>query len=54
MAPLADYALFLQLAPQDPTQRPSIEKVMALLRQAQDDKEKSNGSSTRSQNSRPS
>jgi len=36
---LADYTLFLQLAPQDP-QRPSIEKVMALLRQAQDDKEK--------------
>jgi tetratricopeptide (TPR) repeat protein len=36
---LSDYALFLSLAPQDP-QRPSIEKVMALLRQAQDDKEK--------------
>ncbi len=36
---LADYTLFLQLAPQDP-QRPSIEKVMALIRQAQDDKEK--------------
>jgi len=36
---LGDYSLFLQLAPQDP-QRPSIEKIMALLRQAQDDKEK--------------
>ena len=36
---LADYTLFLQLAPQDP-QRPSIEKVMALIRQVQDDKEK--------------
>jgi tetratricopeptide (TPR) repeat protein len=36
---LGDYTLFLQLAPQDP-QRPSIEKVMALLRQAQDDREK--------------
>jgi len=36
---LADYSLFLQLAPQDP-QRPSIEKVMALIRQVQDDKEK--------------
>jgi tetratricopeptide (TPR) repeat protein len=36
---LADYTLFLQLAPQDP-QRPSIEKVMALLRQVQDDKAK--------------
>ena len=36
---LADYTLFLQLVPQDP-QRPSIEKVMALLRQVQDDREK--------------
>jgi tetratricopeptide (TPR) repeat protein len=36
---LADYTLFLQLAPQDP-QRPNIEKVMALLRKVQDDKEK--------------
>ena len=36
---LADYTLFLQLLPQDP-QRPSIEKLMALLRQAQDDQEK--------------
>jgi tetratricopeptide (TPR) repeat protein len=36
---LADYTLFLQLAPQDP-QRPSIEKLIALLRQAQDDAEK--------------
>jgi tetratricopeptide (TPR) repeat protein len=36
---LGDYSLFLQLAPQDP-QRPSIEKIMGLLRQAQDDKEK--------------
>ena len=36
---LADYALFLQLLPQDP-QRPSIEKLIALLRQAQDDQEK--------------
>ncbi len=36
---LADYTLFLQLSPQDP-QRPNIEKVMALLRKAQDDKEK--------------
>jgi len=34
---LADYTLFLQLAPQDP-QRPSIEKLIALLRKAQDDK----------------
>jgi tetratricopeptide (TPR) repeat protein len=36
---LADYTLFLQLKPQDP-QRPSIEKVMALLRGVQDDLEK--------------
>jgi tetratricopeptide (TPR) repeat protein len=36
---LADYTLFLQLLPQDP-QRPSIEKLIALLRQAQDDQEK--------------
>jgi len=36
---LADYTIFLQLAPQDP-QRPSIEKVMALIRQVEDDKEK--------------
>ena len=35
----ADYTAFLQLRPQDP-QRPNIEKVMALLRQAQDDLEK--------------
>jgi tetratricopeptide (TPR) repeat protein len=36
---LSDYTLFLQLAPQDP-QRPNIEKVMALIRRVQDDKEK--------------
>jgi tetratricopeptide (TPR) repeat protein len=36
---VADYTLFLQLLPQDP-QRPSIEKLIALLRQAQDDQEK--------------
>jgi tetratricopeptide (TPR) repeat protein len=36
---LADYTLFLQLSPQDP-QRPNIEKVMALIRRVQDDKEK--------------
>ena len=36
---LADYTLFLQMAPQDP-QRPSIEKLIALLRPAQDDAEK--------------
>jgi tetratricopeptide (TPR) repeat protein len=36
---LADYTLFLQLAPQDP-QRANIEKVIALLRKALDDKEK--------------
>jgi len=36
---VADYTLFLQLVPQDP-QRPSIEKLIALLRQAQDDQEK--------------
>ena len=36
---LADYTLFLQLSPQDP-QRPNIEKIIALLRKAQDDKEK--------------
>ena len=35
---LGDYSLFLQLVPQDP-QRPAIEKIMALLRKAQDDKE---------------
>jgi len=35
---LGDYSLFLQLSPQDP-QRPNIEKIMALLRKAQDDKE---------------
>jgi len=34
---LADYTLFLQLAPQDP-QRPAIEKLIDLLRRAQDDK----------------
>ncbi len=34
---LADYTLFLQLAPQDP-QRPAIEKLIALLRKVQDDK----------------
>jgi tetratricopeptide (TPR) repeat protein len=37
-AALGDYSLYLQLAPADP-QRPSIEKVMALLRQAQTDRE---------------
>jgi tetratricopeptide (TPR) repeat protein len=36
---LADYTLFLQLSPRDP-QRPNIEKVMALIRRVQDDKEK--------------
>ena len=36
---LADYTLFLQLSPRDP-QRPNIEKVMALLGKAIDDKEK--------------
>ena len=36
---LSDYTVFLQLRPQDP-QRPNIEKVMALLHQAQDDLEK--------------
>jgi tetratricopeptide (TPR) repeat protein len=36
---LSDYTVFLQLRPQDP-QRPNIEKVMALLRQARDDLEK--------------
>jgi tetratricopeptide (TPR) repeat protein len=35
---LGDYSLFLQLSPQDP-QRPNIEKIMALLRKAQDDKQ---------------
>ena len=35
---LADYAYFLQLAPMDP-QRPNIEKLMALLRKVQDQKE---------------
>ena len=34
---LADYSLYVQLRPQDP-QRPNIEKIIALLRQAQDDK----------------
>jgi len=34
----ADYSYFLQLAPQDP-QRPAIEKLMALLRKVQDQKE---------------
>jgi tetratricopeptide (TPR) repeat protein len=36
---LADYTLFLQLSPQD-AQRANIEKIMALLRKAVDDKEK--------------
>jgi len=36
---LADYSLYVQLAPNDP-QRPNIEKVMALLRQVQVDQEK--------------
>jgi tetratricopeptide (TPR) repeat protein len=36
---LADYTLFLQLLPQDP-QRPSIEKLMALIRGVQDDQDK--------------
>ncbi|HEY9593534.1 MAG TPA: tetratricopeptide repeat protein, partial [Spirochaetia bacterium] len=36
---LADYSLYVQLAPNDP-QRPNIEKVMALLRQVQTDQEK--------------
>jgi tetratricopeptide (TPR) repeat protein len=36
---LADYTLYLQLRPQDP-QRPNIEKIMALIRQAQDDNAK--------------
>jgi tetratricopeptide (TPR) repeat protein len=36
---LADYTLYIQLRPQDP-QRPNIEKIIALLRQAQDDKAK--------------
>jgi tetratricopeptide (TPR) repeat protein len=35
---LADYAYFLQLAPQDP-QRPNIEKLMALLQKVQQQKE---------------
>ena len=34
---LSDYTLYLQLAPQDP-QRPAIERLIALLRKAQDDK----------------
>ena len=36
---LSDYTIFLQLQPQDP-QRPSIEKLISLLRQAQDDQDK--------------
>jgi tetratricopeptide (TPR) repeat protein len=36
---LADYTVFLQLAPQDP-QRPNIERLMAIIRQVQDDTEK--------------
>ncbi|MGA2976389.1 MAG: tetratricopeptide repeat protein [Spirochaetia bacterium] len=36
---LADYTLFLQLAPND-AQRPNIEKVIGLIRQVQDDQEK--------------
>jgi tetratricopeptide (TPR) repeat protein len=36
---LADYTVFLQLKPQDP-RRPDIEKLMSLIRQAQDDAEK--------------
>jgi tetratricopeptide (TPR) repeat protein len=36
---LSDYTVFLQLRPQDP-QRSNIEKIMALIRQAQDDTEK--------------
>ena len=34
---LSDYTLYLQLAPQDP-QRPAIEKLMALLRKAAEDR----------------
>ncbi len=36
---VSDYTLYLQLRPQDP-QRPNIEKIIALLRQAQDAKDK--------------
>jgi tetratricopeptide (TPR) repeat protein len=36
---IADYTVFLQLRPQDP-RRPDIERLMALVRQAQDDAEK--------------
>jgi tetratricopeptide (TPR) repeat protein len=36
---IADYSVFLQLKPQDP-RRPDIERLMALVRQAQDDEEK--------------
>jgi tetratricopeptide (TPR) repeat protein len=36
---IADYSVFLQLKPQDP-RRPDIERLMALVRQAQDDQEK--------------
>jgi tetratricopeptide (TPR) repeat protein len=36
---IADYTVFLQLRPQDP-RRPDIERLMALVRQAQDDQEK--------------
>jgi tetratricopeptide (TPR) repeat protein len=36
---IADYTVFLQLKPQDP-RRPDIERLMALVRQAQDDAEK--------------
>jgi len=36
---IADYTLYLQLKPQDP-QRPKIEEVVRLLRQALDEKEK--------------
>jgi len=36
---IADYTVFLQLKPQD-ARRPDIEKLMALVRQAQDDQEK--------------
>ena len=37
---IGDYSLYLQLAPEDHPQRPAVEKIMALLRQAADDKEK--------------
>jgi hypothetical protein len=36
---LADYTVFLQMKPQDP-RRPDIEKLMGLIRTAQDDAEK--------------